>query len=303
MNSMQLRCFLTAAKLLNFTESAAELYITQPALSYNILELEKEWGIELFVRDKKNKDTRLTPAGEVMHKGMLDLLDQFEHLLQKARSIQAGKSGTLVIGIISSDRIDDYSLKVIDNFKEMYPDVDLFLKRGSHGELVQWLYNNTVDLALALKIVVEDKPWLVMQEFQNVESVLILPKKHPLAERKNLSLKDFKDETFVSVSRSESSAINNLLKQECQKAGFIPKILEAPDINSQIMYLESGKGVSVCSVNNLATFNKHITTMKLRDLKPMEMVIAFNRNNVNPRIRNFISSCEPLDPLEEAIDK
>jgi hypothetical protein len=43
--------------------------------------------------------------------------------------------------------------------------------------------------------------------------------------------------------------------------------------------------------------------MKLRDLKPMEMVIAFNRNNVNPRIRNFISSCEPLDPLEEAIDK
>ena len=69
------------------------------------------------------------------------------------------------------------------------------------------------------------------------------------------------------------------------------------------MYLESGKGVSVCSVNNLATFNKHITMMKLRDLKPMEMVIAFNRNNVNPRIRNFISSCEPLDPLEEAIDK
>ena len=303
MNTMQLQCFLIAAKRLSFTESAAELFISQPALSYNISVLEKEWCIELFNRDKKNKDTRLTPAGEVMYKGMLDLLDQFEHLLQKARSIQAGNSGTLVIGIISSDRIDDYSLKVIDNYKEMYPDVDLFLKRGSHGELVQWLYNNTVDLALALKIVVEDKPWLGMEKFQNVESVLILPKKHPLAERKNLSLKDFKDETFVSVSRNESSAINDLLKQECQKAGFIPKILEAPDINSQIMCLESGKGVSVCSVNNLATFNKHLTTLKLCDLKPMEMVIAFNRNNSNPCIGEFMASFEQADQLDEAISK
>lgn len=292
MNTMQLQCFLTAAKRLNFTESAAELFISQPALSYNISELEKEWGLELFVRDKKNKDTRLTPAGEVMYEGMLDLLEQFERLLQRARSIQEGKSGTLIIGIISSDRIDDYSLKVIDSFKEKYPDVDLILKRGSHSELVEWLYNHTVDLAFALRIVVEDKPWLVMHKFQEIDSVIILPKKHSLARRKNLSLKDFKNETFISVSRSESRAIDDLLKQECQKAGFRPKILEAPDINSQIMYLESGKGVSICSINNLATTNKHLTMMKLSDLKPMEMVIAYNRNNVNPCLGRFILSCE-----------
>ncbi|NLN06904.1 MAG: LysR family transcriptional regulator [Firmicutes bacterium] len=293
MNSMQLKCFLTAAKRLSFTESAAELFISQPALSYNIMALEKEWGVELFIRDKKNKATRLTLAGEVMYEGIKNLQEQFEELLQKARSIQEGKSGILRIGIISSDRIDDYLMKVIDNFKEKFPDVDLILKRGSHRDLVQWLYNNTIDIAFALKIVVENKRQLAIKKLYSVESVLILPKKHPLAKKNNLSLKDFKNETFVSVSRNESRAINALLKKECQKAGFTPKILEAPDINSQVMYIESGKGVSIASINNIATFNRHITMLHLRDLKPMEMVIAYNRNSNNPCIEKFISSYEP----------
>lgn len=294
MNTMQLQCFLIAAKRLSFTESAAELFISQPALSYNISALEKEWGIELFNRDKKNKETLLTPAGEVMYEGIKELQEQFEQLLQKARNLQEGKSGTLSIGIISSDRIDDSLLKIIDNFKEAYPDVDLILKRGSHRELVQWLYNNTVDLAVALKIVVENKRLLAIQKLHSVDSVLILPKKHPLAGRKNLSLQDFKNETFVSVSRNESRAINALLEQECEKAGFTPKILEAPDINTQIMYLESGKGVSIGSINNMAAFNKHITMLQLRDLKPMELVIAYNRNNDNPCLNKFVSSYESI---------
>ena len=62
MNSTQIRCFLIAAQNLNFTESAAELFISQPAFSHNIATLEEEWGIELFVRDKKRKDTLLTTS-------------------------------------------------------------------------------------------------------------------------------------------------------------------------------------------------------------------------------------------------
>ena len=53
MNSMQIMCFLTAARCLNFTDSAAELFISQPAFSHNISTLEEEWGIELFVRNKQ----------------------------------------------------------------------------------------------------------------------------------------------------------------------------------------------------------------------------------------------------------
>jgi DNA-binding transcriptional LysR family regulator len=301
MNTMQVRCFLTAARYLNFTDSAAELFISQPALSHNISALEDELGIKLFIRDKKNKNTRLSAAGEIVYEGLKDLQGQLELLVKRAQNTQEGKSGILRIGLISSNSIDEYTLSIIDNFQEKYSDVDLTLRRGSNNELVQWLHNQTLDLAFALKIEVENKNWLMMKRLYSVESVLILSAKHPLAKKKDLSLIDFKDETFVTLSPNESYAIHSLLKQECERAGFTPKVIEAPDLNSQALYLESGKGIAIGSINNTAVLNNLTTILRLRELKPMELVIASNRANDNPCIELFHSYYENVEPLGESL--
>ena len=295
MNSMQIECFLKAAQCLNFTESAVELHISQPAFSHNISTLEQEWGIELFARSNKRKDTQLTPAGAVMYEGMKNLRDQFENVLQKAQSIHQGKSGTLRIGLIGADRIDERTLILFDRFQEKYPSVDLLLRRGSHSELIQWLYNKTLDLSFSLKLDVMDKEWLDYRMLYSMESVLILNASHPLAKREGLSLSDFRDETFVNVSASESPILNAMLKQECEKAGFSPKVLDAPDINAQTLYLESGKGVAVGSINNTAAFNPRMTMVRLSDLNSLELVVVWNRNNNNPCIPLFRSVYELIE--------
>lgn len=295
MNSMQIQCFLKAAQNLNFTESAAEMFISQPALSHNISTLEEEWGIELFARNNKRKDTLLTPAGAIMFDGMKNLRDQFDNLLQKARSIHQGKSGTLRIGLISADRIDEKTLVLFDRFQEKYPGVDLLLRRGSHSELIQWLYNKTIDLSISLKIDILDKAWLDYKTLYSIESVLILNARHPLAKKEGLSLADFRDETFVNVSAKESPILNSMLKQECEKAGFIPNILDAPDVNAQTLYLESGKGVAIGSINNTAAFNPRITMVRLSDLRNLEQVVAWNRKNDNPSIPLFSSVYELIE--------
>jgi DNA-binding transcriptional LysR family regulator len=283
---MQILCFLKAAQNLNFTDSAAELFISQPAFSHNIATLEEEWGIELFVRSNKRKDMLLTQAGAVMNDGMKNLQGQFDRLLQKAQSIHQGKTGILRIGLIGSDRIDEQILVLFDRFQEKYPSVDLLLRRGSHSELIQWLYDKTIDLSFSLKIDVADKEWLDYWDLYSIESVLILNASHPLAKQEGLSLADFRDETFVNVSARESPTLNAMLKQECQKAGFTPKIVDAADVNAQTLYLESGKGVAVGSINNTAAFNPRMTMVRLTDLRSLELVIAWNRKNDNP--------CSPL---------
>ena len=295
MNSMQVLCFLTAARCLNFTDSAAELFISQPAFSHNILALEEEWGIELFVRNNKRKNTLLTPAGAVMYDGMKNMREQFDSLLQKAQSVQQGKAGALRVGLIGCDRIDERTLVLFDRFQEKYPGVDLLLRRGSHGDLLQWLYNKTLDLTFSLKIDVIDKEWLDYWTLYSVESVLILNARHPLARKEGLSLADFSHETFVNVSARESPTLNAMLKQECEKAGFTPKILDALDINDQTLYLESGKGIAVGSINNTAAFNPRVTMVKLSDLRPLELVIAWNRKNDNPSIPLFRSVYELIE--------
>lgn len=295
MNTTQIICFLKAAQNLSFTESASEMFISQPAFSHNISTLEKEWGIELFVRSKKRKDIKLTPAGEVMYEGMKNLTDQFDYLLQKARSISQGKTGTLKIGLISADRIDDRMLVLFDKFQEKYPSVDLLLRRGSHSELLQWLNDNTLDITFSLKIDAEDKEWLEYMPLYSFESVLILNAKHPLVNKEHLTLNDFRNETFVNVSASESPILNRLLEQECLKAGFTPKVIVANDINDQTLYLESGKGVAVGSINNMAAYNPRMTMVRLKDLNPLELVAAWNRNNNNPCIPLFRSVYELIN--------
>lgn len=271
------------------------MFISQPAFSHNISTLEKEWGIELFVRNKKRKDTQLTPAGAIMYDGLKNMRDQFENLLQKAQSVHQGKSGTLRVGLISADRIDERTLALFDRFQEKYPSVDLLLRRGSHNELIQWLHNKTIDLSFSLKIDVTDKDWLDYQTLYSIESVLILNADHPLAQRKGLSLADFRDEVFVNVSAGESPVLNAMLKQECEKAGFTPKILEAPDINAQTLYLESGRGVAIGSVNNTAAFNPRMTMVRLKELRSLELAAAWNRNNDNPCIPLFTSVYELIN--------
>lgn len=295
MNSTQIQCFLKAAQNLNFTVSAAEMFISQPAFSHNISALESEWGVELFIRDNKRKDTMLTPAGTVLYEGLSNLSDQFDTLLQKAQSIHQGKTGTLRIGLIGADRIDERTLVLFDRFQEKYPNVDLLLRRGSHSELIKWLFDKTLDLAFSLKLDVIDKDWLDFSELYSMESVLIFNTKHPLAKKDGLSLSDFRDETFVNVSASESPILNAMLKQECEKAGFTPKVLVAPDVNAQLLYLESGKGVAVGSINNTAGFNPRITMVRLEDLKPLELVVAWNRKNTNPCIPLFRSVYELIE--------
>ncbi len=287
MNSTQMECFLKAAQNLNFTESASEMFISQPAFSHNIAALEEEWGIELFARNNKRKETKLTPAGAAMYEGLKNLREQFEAILQKARSIHQGKIGTIRIGLMSADRIDERALVIFDKFQEKYPGVDLLLSRGSHRELIQWLEGKTIDLSFSLKVDVADKEWLEYRFLYSVESVLILNAGHPLAKREGLTLADFKNETFINVSAKESPAINALLKQECENAGFIPKLLDAPDVNAQTLYLESGKGVAIVSANNMMTFNPRMTTVRLNSLRPLELVAAWNKKNENPCIPYF----------------
>ncbi len=294
MNTMQIRCFLAAAGCLNFTQAAAELFISQPALSHNISLLEQEWGVELFARSNKRKDTYLTPAGAAMYEGMKELWEQYENILQKARKIHEGKAGTLKIGLFGSNRMDERILTIFDRFQEAFPEVELSLLRGSNSELMKGVSNNTLDIAFALKIDVEDKKGLAYREVFSLETVLLLTEKHPLSKREDLSLSDFRDDTFINISSKESPAINSLLKIECGKAGFAPKFIEAPDIYSQILYMEAGKGVAICSVNNIAAYNSRIKTKFLRDLKPLETVMVWNRTNNNPCISSFVSVYESI---------
>ena len=87
MNTTQIKYFLTAARTLNFTEAANQLYISQPALSKQITAIESELNMQLFIRSKKK--VRLTPAGAVLLKEFPGIEEHYEDVVRKARIANA----------------------------------------------------------------------------------------------------------------------------------------------------------------------------------------------------------------------
>ena len=86
MTIAQIKYFVTVAKCLSFTKAAEQLFVSQPALSRHIKNMEEELNIQLFVRTSNG--IRLTPAGSSLYVGMLDMYSNYIEMVQKAEKIQ-----------------------------------------------------------------------------------------------------------------------------------------------------------------------------------------------------------------------
>ena len=99
MNTEQLRYFVSVARYRNFTETAREFYVTQPAVTHQISALEREVGARLFLRTTRN--VSLTRAGELFLEDAKRILDQEERALGRLRQLESSGCWELRIGYLS----------------------------------------------------------------------------------------------------------------------------------------------------------------------------------------------------------
>ena len=152
MTMSQVKYFVTTAKCLSITKAAEQLFISQPALSRHIRNMEEELNIQLFVRTKNG--IRLTPAGSALYIGMRDMYHSYIELVKKADKIQKGLYGSLKIGILDQTNIADFMPLIYRYFHEKHPNVDLWFQAGSFDFLVSELYSGRLDMILDRKSVV-----------------------------------------------------------------------------------------------------------------------------------------------------
>ena len=106
MTIFQIQCFLNVAEYLNFTEAANHLFVAQSSLSRNVSNLEEELGMKLFVRTKKY--VRLTSSGAILYEEFSKLMKLGEAAVQKARNAELGENGSIVLGVIETQRSENF---------------------------------------------------------------------------------------------------------------------------------------------------------------------------------------------------
>lgn len=145
MLDFRLMVFQSVARNLSFTKAANELFITQPAISKHIKELESEFGVKLF--DRVGNKIHLTKAGDTLLSYAVPILSLHQEVKFKLSLLSGDLEGNLRIG--ASTTIAQYVIPpVLAKFHERHPDIRLSLLNGNTEYIEKQLLNNEIDLGI-----------------------------------------------------------------------------------------------------------------------------------------------------------
>ena len=219
MELRHLRYFVAVADELHFGRAAARLHTSQPSLSQQIRDLERELKVELFVRTKRRVD--LTPAGSRFLQEARAILSSAERAAGLARETARGESRKLSIGI--SPETDWLFLgKVLHLFAERAPSVEVFFQNLTPEAQVTALRDGQIDVGfVGLPLEAEG---LVTEPTGRVRLVVALPASHPMAGRTDLKFEDLSKEAYVLWPKHLSPGAYEQMLSVFRKAGFGPPI-------------------------------------------------------------------------------
>lgn len=178
-----LRVFVTAVEHSNFSRAAEILNLSQPGVSLHIRNLENEFGAKLLHRSPKH--VKLTEAGEILYNRAKQILTLYHDAKQEIQSLRDEVTGLLKIG--ASFTIGEYILpRVLAQYVEQYPQVEIQVNIGNTEEIVQAVRTNDLDLGLVEGEVTQ--PGLQVKSFMMDEMILIASPGHPLCHSRAVAL-------------------------------------------------------------------------------------------------------------------
>lgn len=302
MDIRQLRYFIAVAEHLSFTEAAKHLFVSQPSLSQQIAELEKQIGVRLFIRDRHS--VSLTAAGMVLLKEAKEIVARSSDAIRMAREADAGITGNLKIGILghAERRILP---RIIANFHHKYPQINLVFEYFSLGVLDKALQHGQVDLGFTLVIESTSLPQISLKKIFTDSLCLVVPRSHALA---NESLINYSHipliarETIVFEQQLVASRGYENLLRICVNRCFSPNVLQVPNLLAVLLSVECGLGVSILPSVIPKTYRSPFIRYVdiLGNDTRVDLALAWHTNNNNPSIPLFLQELEAAKKLGES---
>jgi DNA-binding transcriptional LysR family regulator len=238
MNMNQLKIFYISGKSQSFSAAAEELYLTQPAVTMQIRQLEHYFQVPLFHRHGKRIE--LTEAGRLLFGYARKIFDLTAAAEQAVWELKALEKGTLKIGTTKT-YAKHLMPALISSFREQHPGVHVILDEGSSAEIAHSLLVHKNELALIAKE--SYPPLLKVISFAQEELVLILGRYHPLTKIRKLALQDLAREPLII--RERGSGTRDIILDHFRAAKIKPSILtEAGNVDFIKELVETGKGIS-----------------------------------------------------------
>lgn len=213
MSDFRLKVFYSVAKHLSFTQASKELYISQPAITKHIRELESLYGVRLF--DRLGNKISLTDAGARMLDHCEQILAAYRRLEYDMHLLKNEWTGDLRLG--ASTTISQYVLPpILARFTEKYPKVNVTLMDTNSRNIEQALQNHDIDLGLVEGVF--RLPGLKYEPFLRDELVPIVGARSRLAGKEEISLEELRQ--LPLVLRERGSGTLDAIEMAFDEAGM-----------------------------------------------------------------------------------
>ncbi|NJL55010.1 LysR family transcriptional regulator [bacterium] len=285
MELQQLRYFVMVAEELHFGRAADRLHISQPALSKQIANLEKEIGLALLTRTKRT--VKLTTAGQVFIEQSKQLLSQVDTAIQLTRRTARGEAGHLTIGFTET-ATHTVLPNLVKEFRSNYPNVELTMLGLSTEAQVAALNRDQIDIAFLHPPI--DERGLNLHSILSANFVVVLPQQHPLLQCEKITPEALANESFIIHPRHEGPILYDGFIQICQAVGFHPKIVkESISLQTRICLVAAGLGITFVPENLQFLVGSEVVCKALQDCPIcLKFAAAWRQNSISPTLREFL---------------
>ena len=258
----QLRYMVAVAETGNFTRASERCHITQPSLSQQVLNLEKEVGHKLFHR--LGRKAVLTEAGATFLDRARRILFEVEDATKELKD-SPSLDRQITVGAVPT--VAPYLLApLIERCRETHPNLVVYLREDFRSDLTRGVIEGDLDLAV-ITLPMKDHR-LSIEPLLTEPLLLVVGKGHRLASRSDITANDLAEETFVTMG--DSSTLAGQIRSFCGDHNFAPKIgYRCAQVATLKLFVAMGAGISILpQVAQLPADRDTLTYLRLADSVP-----------------------------------
>ncbi|MEE3487556.1 MAG: LysR family transcriptional regulator [Bulleidia sp.] len=280
MNIQALRYYKSLAETKNFTKAAEMNYVSQPALSKAINDLEKELGVPLVIRSTRSVD--LTPSGEIFLEEATKVIHAYDHMIERVKGSEGEQTIHLHIGYMIMEQLSQLN----HVFNKLNAEFSLETEYDSLTSLVRKVKSDYYDAIIVPRWALSNEKSIASYPITHSGLYVMVPDQSRLAEKPEVNLEDLKDEKFIAWNENDIPRINHIHSEECRKHGFIPQYTaNAKKAGDAVMQVLSNNAVALVA-STLSTIN--VSGIKIRKIENSSNiygnVIAWNAKSANGNV-------------------
>lgn len=240
----QLKLFESVFRNSSYTRAAEELHLSQPAVSIQVKRLEEQVGLPLF--ELMGKKIFPTEAGKTIYKASCDILEKVEEVKNTIENLKGDIKGPLRLSVVTTSKY--FMPHLLGTFLSQYPEVEPKLVFTNRSKVIQRLHNNDDDFVVMGQIPEDEK----LETYPFLENILVpvAHPDHPLANKKNITLKELTKHRFLV--REEGSGTRLVFDRLLEKNALaVEPYMQLGSSEALKQAVMAGLGLAILSLHSL----------------------------------------------------